>query len=84
VEAQCTAMKTAGIRIITVSFDLAGGDNDPTKTRLKNCASENLDKKVAAGQPNERYYFDVDPNDELASAFGIIRDSLAHNMFISQ
>lgn len=83
-EAQCTAMKTAGIRIITVSFDLSDSDNATTETRLKNCASENLDKKVAAGQPKEKYYFDVDTNDELASAFGIIRDSLARNMFISE
>lgn len=83
-EAQCTAMKTAGIRIITVSFDLAGGDTDPTKTRLRNCASDNLDKKVAEGAPKEKYYYDVDTNDELASAFGIIRDSLAHNMFLSK
>lgn len=80
-EEQCKLMKAAGIRIVTVSFDLSDVE---TEIRLKDCASENLDKEVEEGQPREKYYYDVDTNEELASAFGIIRDSLARNMFLSK
>lgn len=80
-EEQCKRMKTAGIRVVTVSFDLPDAQ---TQNRLKECASENLEKKVAAGEPKPKYYFNANTNEELASAFGIIRDSLARNMFLSK
>lgn len=80
-EEQCRLMKAAGIRVVTVSFDLSDAE---TENRLKGCASENLDKEVAEGQPREKYYYDADTNEELASAFGIIRDSLARNMYLSK
>lgn len=83
-EVQCEAMKAAGIRIVTVSFDLSDADNADTETRLSNCASVNPDKEVAEGEPPAKYYYDVDTNEELASAFGIIRDSLARSMFVSK
>ncbi|MGE0007886.1 MAG: pilus assembly protein TadG-related protein [Parvibaculaceae bacterium] len=83
-EQQCINMKAAGIRIVTVSFDLDDVRDSDTEKRLHDCASDNLEKKVAAGEPTPKYYFNVDSNEELASAFGIIRDSLAHNMFISK
>jgi len=88
---QCTLMKAAGIRIITVSFDLSDSDGGATKTRLSNCSSVNDDKVAqiiknggTAPNPPPKYYFDVNTNDELASAFGIIRDSLARSMFVSK
>lgn len=85
-ETQCEAMKTAGIRIITVSFDLADADNAETEQRLSDCASINLDN-VAEGEeppnPPDKYYFNVDTNEELVSAFGIIRNSLARTMYVS-
>lgn len=80
-EELCTRMKNDGIRVVTVSFDLS---DQQTENRLKGCASENLDKELVAGQPREKYYYDADTNEELASAFGIIRDSLARNMFLSK
>ena len=69
----CASMKTWGIRVITVSFDL---NDEPTETRLRNCASEDED--------GNKYYYDTDTNDELAAAFGVIRDSLARNMYLSE
>lgn len=80
-EEQCKLMKAAGVRVVTVSFDLS---DTQTQNRLKDCASENLDKEVAAGQPKPKYYFNTNTNEELASAFGIIRDSLARNMYLSK
>lgn len=80
-EEQCRRMKAAGIRIVTVSFDLS---DTLTQNRLKECSSDNLDKKVAAGEPTPKYYFNTNTNEELASAFGIIRDSLARNMYLSK
>ncbi len=86
-ETQCEAMKAAGIRIVTVSFDLNDADNADTEQRLKDCSSVNLDN-VAEGEtpptPPDKYYYNVDTNEELASAFGIIRNSLARNMYISE
>jgi Flp pilus assembly protein TadG len=75
---QCIKMKAAGIRIVTVSFDLADADNEDTEQRLYDCSSFNPEK------PTEKFYFNTDSNAELASAFGIIRDSLARNMFLSK
>ncbi len=66
---------------VTVSFDLS---DTLTQNRLKDCSSDNLEKKVAAGEPTPKYYFNTNTNEELASAFGIIRDSLARNMFLSK
>lgn len=80
-EEQCRLMKAAGIRVVTVSFDLPDAQ---TQNRLKACASDNLEKKVAAGEPTPKYYFSANTNEELASAFGIIRDSLARNMYLSK
>lgn len=80
-EEQCRRMKAAGIRVVTVSFDLS---DTQTQNRLKECSSDNLDKKVAAGEPTPKYYFNANTNEELASAFGIIRDSLARNMYLSK
>lgn len=80
-EEQCRLMKAAGIRVVTVSFDLPDAQ---TQDRLKACASDNLEKKVAAGEPTPKYYFNANTNEELASAFGIIRDSLARNMYLSK
>jgi Flp pilus assembly protein TadG len=69
----CTAMKTAGIRVITVSFDL---NDEATENRLRNCASTDDD--------GNRYYYDTDTNQELADAFGVIRDNLARTMYLSE
>lgn len=80
-EEQCRRMKAAGIRVVTVSFDLS---DTLTQNRLKDCSSDNLEKKVAAGEPTPKYYFNTNTNEELASAFGIIRDSLARNMYLSK
>ena len=80
-EEQCKLMKAAGIRVVTVSFDLS---DTQTQNRLKECSSVNEDKEVAAGQPKPKYYFNTNTNEELASAFGIIRDSLARNMYLSK
>lgn len=77
-EQQCKNMKAAGIRIVTVSFDLSDADNQTTENRLRNCASDSAEK------PGEKYYFNTDSNAELASAFGIIRDSLARSMYVSK
>jgi hypothetical protein len=76
-ETQCEAMKTAGIRVVTVSFDLADADNQETEERLRNCASENPDK------PGEKFYFNTDSNAELSGAFGVILDILARPMYVS-
>jgi Flp pilus assembly protein TadG len=74
----CTNMKLAGIRVVTVSFDLSDSNNAATETRLRDCASENDEN------PGEKFYFNTDTNDELASAFGIIRNTLARNMYLSK
>jgi hypothetical protein len=74
----CANMKQAGIRVVTVSFDLSDSNNAATETRLRDCASENADK------PGEKFYFNTDTNEELASAFGIIRNTLARNMYLSK
>ena len=71
--ALCTAMKNAGIRMITVSFDL---NDTPTENRLRNCASTD--------DNGNKYYFDTDTNEELADAFGVIRDNLARTMYLSE
>ncbi|MGE4252818.1 MAG: pilus assembly protein TadG-related protein [Parvibaculaceae bacterium] len=83
-EQQCIKMKAAGIRIVTVSFDLDDVENSDTEKRLHDCASDNLEKEVAEGEPTPKYYFNVDTNEELATAFGVIRDSLAKSMYISK
>jgi hypothetical protein len=77
-EVQCQNMKDAGIRVVTVSFDLADDDNEETEQRLYNCASFDPEK------PTEKFYFNTDSNAELSSAFGIIRDSLARTMYLSK
>jgi Flp pilus assembly protein TadG len=87
----CTRMKADGIRVITVSFDLSDTNDADTEQRLSDCASIDEDKVAqivkATGQvpdPKPNYYFNADTNAELASAFGIIRDSLARAMFVSK
>jgi Flp pilus assembly protein TadG len=74
----CTGMKEAGIRVVTVSFDLSDSENAATETRLRDCASENDER------PGEKFYFNTDTNEELASAFGIIRNTLARTMYLSR
>ena len=44
-EQQCIRMKAAGIRVVTVSFDLDDETNSATEKRLHDCASDNKDKK---------------------------------------
>lgn len=80
-EEQCKLMKAQGIRVVTVSFDLS---DTQTQNRLKDCASVNEDVKVDPGVAKPKYYFNANTNAELASAFGIIRDSLARNMYLSK
>ena len=46
--------------------------------------AEHALRAIAAGDPIPKYYFNADTNEELASAFGIIRDSLARNMYLSK
>jgi hypothetical protein len=54
------------------------GNDRETETRLRNCASNDPDN------PGQKFYFNTDTNAELASAFGIIRDSLPRNMYLSK
>ncbi len=68
----CSAMKTDGIRVVTVSFDLNDSQNSSSETRLANCAS------------GPQYYFNVETNAQLANAFGTIRDQLARTMYIKK
>lgn len=60
-EELCTAIKAAGIRVITVAFDL---DDNAAKQRLEDCASH----------PSKDFY-DAATASELASAFEKITDS---------
>lgn len=68
----CESMKTAGIRVVTVSFDLDDSGNSSSEARLANCAS------------GPQYYFNVETNAQLANAFGTIRNQLARNMYIKK
>jgi hypothetical protein len=68
----CTTMKAAGIRVVTVSFDLADGAYAAAEQRLKDCAS------------GPQYYFNTDTNAQLAAAFGTIRNQLARNMYVTK
>lgn len=68
-ETLCTNMKTSGIRVLTVSFDLTDAD---TEKRLKDCASS----------PDD--FYDADTNEELAEAFGVITNKLAKTMYIAE
>lgn len=70
--ALCTAMKSAGIRVVTVSFDLNDSQNTASEQRLANCAS------------GSQYYFNVENNAGLAAAFGTIKNQLARNMYLSK
>jgi Flp pilus assembly protein TadG len=68
----CNAMKNDGIRVVTVSFDLNDSQNSSSETRLANCAS------------GSQYYFNVETNAQLSSAFGTIKNQLARNMYIKE
>ncbi len=76
-EALCSNMKADGIRVITVSFDLADSTEAETETRLRNCAGD-------INAPDGDYYFNANTNADLANAFGIIRDQLARKMYLSE
>jgi Flp pilus assembly protein TadG/Mg-chelatase subunit ChlD len=68
----CNSMKANGIRVVTVSFDLPDNQNAASEQRLANCAS------------GPQYYFNVETNAELSSAFGTIKNQLARNMYIKE
>lgn len=70
--ALCAAMKNQGIRVVTVSFDLADTTYSAAENRLRDCAS------------GPEYYFNTETNAELADAFGVIRSQLARNMYVSK
>ena len=65
-------LKAANVRVATVSFDLDDVADAASEKRLKDCASD------------PEYYFDTDDNDELANAFGVIKNQLAKVMYISE
>ncbi len=68
----CNNMKSAGIRVVTVSFDLNDAQNSMSEQRLANCASA------------PEYYFNVETNSQLANAFGVIKNQLAANMYLKK
>jgi Flp pilus assembly protein TadG len=84
----CTAMKADGIRVFTVSFDLADSGASSSETRLRDCSGSSADDPARtsaeiAANPYP-YYFNTETNSDLATAFGTIRNQLARNMFISK
>ncbi len=76
-DAICASLKDEGVRVITVSFDLNDSMEAETETRLRDCAGD-------INEPDGTYYFNTDTNDELADAFGVIKDALARNMYLSE
>lgn len=70
--ALCTALKNAKVRVVTVSFDLDDVADAASENRLKDCAS------------GPDYYFNTDNNQELATAFGVIKNQLAKVMYLSE
>jgi hypothetical protein len=76
-EALCANMKADGIRIITVSFDLADDTEADTEARLRNCSGD-------INAPADTYYFNANTNADLAAAFGTIRDQLARKMYLAE
>jgi len=70
--ALCTALKNAKVRVVTVSFDLDDVADAASEKRLKDCAS------------GPEYYFNTDNNQELAAAFGVIKNQLAKVMYLSE
>ena len=69
VDSVCTAMKSAGIYVYTIS--LGSGTTAQVKTMLKNCATA------------KNYYFDSPSSGTLQGVFSAIADSLA-NLRVSQ
>ena len=76
-EALCSNIKADGIRVITVSFDLADSTEAETETRLRNCSGD-------INAPDGEYYFNANTNADLAAAFGVIRDQLARKMYLAE
>jgi Flp pilus assembly protein TadG len=70
--ALCTALKDANVRVVTVSFDLDDVGDAASEQRLADCAS------------GPEYYFNTDNNQELATAFGVIKNQLAKVMYLSE
>ncbi|MFO0994474.1 MAG: pilus assembly protein TadG-related protein [Hyphomicrobiales bacterium] len=70
--ALCTALKTAKVRVVTVSFDLDDVADAASEKRLQDCAS------------GPEYYFNTDNNTELAAAFGVIKNQLAKVMYLAE
>jgi Flp pilus assembly protein TadG len=68
-EAICTAAKK-NITIITIAFDL---QDQATKNRLRNCATD-----------PDKHFFIADDNDELASAFQEIKAVITEQAFLSE
>ena len=84
----CTAMKANGIRVFTVSFDLADASAGGSETRLRDCSGASSDDPARtpaqiAANPYP-YYFNTETNADLATAFGTIRNQLARNMYLSE
>ncbi len=75
--ALCQNMKADGIRVITVSFDLADSTEAETEERLSNCSGD-------INEPDGDYYFNANTNADLAVAFGVIRDQLARTMYLAE
>lgn len=73
----CSNLKAEGVRVITVSFDLDDTMEADTETRLRECSGD-------INEPDGTYYFNTDTNDELANAFGVIKNELARNMYLSK
>ena len=76
-EKLCDNLKADGVRVITVSFDLSDSMESETEQRLQECSGD-------INAPNGTYYFNTDTKEELADAFGTIKDELARTMYLSE
>ncbi len=65
----CGNVKDENVHVVTIAFDLANG---PTKTRLRNCAT------------NAGYFFEANSNAELADAFQTVAALIQGSLHISQ
>jgi hypothetical protein len=76
-ETLCENLKADGVRVIAVSFDLNDSMESETEARLQECSGD-------INEPSGNYYFNTDTNEELADAFGTIKDELARTMYLSE
>lgn len=76
-EKLCDNLKADGVRVITVSFDLNDSMESETEQRLQDCSGD-------INEPSGTYYFNTDTKEELADAFGTIKDELARTMYLSE